>query len=178
MSRVRLVPVLVIALISLAVLFGFWQAYQHYKLFGPLESELRDIPGVSHIALNTASGNSVVVQLGPFHTLENGDLQTTYESIESKVRSTLGTTESIVLEDKSNAFLSNEYVNLEPMIFEGIRDGQYTQMIQSVEKSANSQGVAARITMDAHHFFIQLQYGSHYFYKVLSYQLNGGGASS
>ncbi|QRF23391.1 hypothetical protein FY534_06710 [Alicyclobacillus sp. TC] len=176
LSRVRMVPVLVIAIVTLGILFGAWQGYQQYRLIAPLQAELSKIPGVESVTINRSPSDTVVIQLGPVQTLVNHDLQSTYNEIQNDVIGTLGSGESIILKDKSDQTLTLDYESLQPIIFEGLNHGTYTQMIANVEKAAAKEGIQARVTMDYHNIYIQLQQGSHYLYDFHAYRLGQGGA--
>lgn len=173
MSRLRLVPILIILVITLAVLFGGWQAYRHYNLIAPLQTTLEKIQGVQ--SANVASGNSntVVVKLGKVQ-----DLQSTYDRISSAITAASGSAVNIEIEDNRTPALIAEYEQLQPILFQGLAQGTYTTMIRDVEAAAQKAGFATRVTMDDQHVFVQLEKNGHYLYNVQSYTLRQGAGSA
>ncbi|GEO27101.1 hypothetical protein AAC03nite_28860 [Alicyclobacillus acidoterrestris] len=180
MSRVRLVPIVLIAIVALAVLFGGWQAYQHFNLLGPLKKNLQQVKGVQTVDILTGSPDVVQIQLGPFSKLKNGDLQQTYDDITNQVSSRLGSGVKLRLSDDRNGTLSQALESYTPVLLEGIQKGNYREMIAQVTQMAKQQHIQCRITMDAQlNTYIQLEKGSHYLYTVMPYPpMHQGGASS
>lgn len=174
MSRIRLVPVIFILVISLAILFAGWQAYQRFNLVNPLKSDLSHVSGVQNVQIDTGSPNLIRVQLGSVK-----DLQTTYSEISKTVSGALGGKQQVVIMDHRDDTLSNAFeVNLQPVLMEGLAKGNYTEMIASAEQTAAKQNIDARITMDEHNIYVQLSKDNHFLYSVMPYTLHQGGASS
>ena len=177
MSRVRLVPVIFIIIITLSVLFGAFVAYRHFKLVGPLQSQLDSIAGVKAAQIDTGNPSQVVIKLGPVDKLQNQDLQTTYDAIQNKISGIFGSANNLKIQDNRDAALQTTYENLQPILAEGIRQGDYIQMIPDYEKAASQDGVHARVTMDLHNIYVQLWKGNHYLYDVVQYNLAQGGGT-
>lgn len=177
MSRVRLVPVIFIIIITLSVLFGSFVAYRHFKLVGPLQSKLESIAGVKVAQIDTGNPSQIVVQLGPVNKLQNQDLQTTYDTITNKISGIFGSTTKLQIQDNRNAELSSTYENLYPILAQGIHNGNYIQMIPAYEQKANQAGIHAHVTMDLQNIYVQLWKGSYYLYKVIPYNITQGGGT-
>lgn len=179
LSRVRLVPIFLVAMVVLAVLFGGWQAYQHFNLLNPLKRNLQQVSGVQTVSILTGSPDVVQVQLGPFNKLDKGDLQRTYHDISNQVESRLGTGVTLRLADKHGGSLVQTFeVSFEPVLIEGKAKQNYTEMISNVKALAKTDGIRARITMDSQSIYVQLEKGSDYLYRVMPYTTNQGGAAS
>lgn len=178
MSRVRLVPIVLVAILALAILFGSWQAYQHFNLLSPLKRNLQQVEGVQTVSILTGSPDVVQVELGPFSKLKNGDLQQTYHDITNQISSRLGSAVTIHLGDHQDNQLASALENYQPILHEGLAKGNYVEMINQVTKVAKSQHIQARITMDGQYIYIQLQEGSHYLYSVMPYSTPQGGVAS
>lgn len=176
MSRVRLVPIIFVAIISLAVLFGGFQAYRHFNMLRPLEIHLQKISGVTSVNIETGQNGVVVVKLGPIDTLKNDDLQSTYQAINQQIEDTLGSDANIHLLDNENSTLEMAFENLNPTLMEGLVKADYKQMIISYEQQAKTLGIHARVTMDDHNIYIQMSQGKYYLYKIQP--LHQGGVSS
>lgn len=173
MSRIRLVPMILILLISLAVLFTGWQAYRHFNLVNPLETQLSSVTGVKNVDVAVGNPTVVHVKLG-----QVADLQSTYRSISQTLSGSVKSSGDIIIEDNRNQALSDAWEQLNPMVYEGAAHGNFTEMISNVKKSAKQDGIDAKITMDAHHLYVQFEQGSHYLYEVLPYSQSQGGAAS
>jgi hypothetical protein len=178
LTRIRLVPIFIIVVVTLVSLIGGWQAYQHFNLLNPLQSKLTQIPGVESSHIDTNS-NRITIQLGPASKLQNGDLQTTYDKIISVTEATLGSSISITLLDHRDWSLSSVYETYTPSIAEGITKGNYTEMISSIEQKAKANHITARVTMNLHDIFVQFTKGNSYFYDVIPNSIHqGGGVAS
>lgn len=179
MSRVRLVPIFLVAIVVLAILFGGWQAYQHFNLLNPLKRNLQQVSGVQTVNILTGSPDVVQVQLGPFNKLEKGDLQETYRDISDQIGTRLGTGVTLRLADDHGGSLTQMFeVKFEPILLEGIAKDNYTEMIGKVQQLAKTSGVHSRITMDGQDIYIQLAKGNNYLYRVMPYTTHQGGAAS
>ncbi len=169
-SRVRLVPIILIAVITLAILFGGWQAYLHFNMIGPLETHLSSIAGVRSAVVEGGQPTTVRIQLGNVD-----DLETTYQKIYNQVSQSLGSNVDISIQDTRDTQLTKEYQKLTPALLEGIAKGNYTEMIASVEKQAVKDGFRATITMDKSYVYVQMSEGSHHLYDVFKYTSHQGG---
>lgn len=178
MSRVRLIPIVFIVLITLAVLFGGFQAYRHLNFINPLQSQIEKNSAVQSVQIVSGTPGVVRVVLKPVSQLNNQDLQTTYHNLTNAVRSAVGGSIALNIEDHRNAALYDDYESMQPTILEGLRDGTYKEMIASVDKLAAGDHIQARITMDQQDLFVQLWTNSHYLYDVIPYQANQGGGAS
>ncbi|CAM3931764.1 hypothetical protein [Alicyclobacillus pomorum] len=176
MTRIRLVPVILIALISFVVLSGGWWAYRQYNVVNPLKDSLGHISGVQSVQVDTGNPNVITITLGRV-----SDLQSTYQTISKAVRSVLGDPQSVTvnIQDNRNQDLNDVYEALVPVLQQGIAHGSFTDMISATQQKAKQMHADARITMDEHNIYIQLEEGSHYLYQVMPYTLlrQGGGAS-
>lgn len=173
MSRIRLIPMILIVLLCLGILFGGWQAYKRFNMVEPLKTQLATVPGVKNVEVNVGNPSSIKVKLGAVD-----DLQTTYKAIETKVSGSLGSSQSVQIVDNRNQTLGKAWEDLSPIVYEYGKKGNYTEMIAAVEKSAAAKGIQATVTMDTHNVYIQLAQGSHDLYDVWPYTLNQGGATS
>ncbi|KPV44849.1 hypothetical protein [Alicyclobacillus ferrooxydans] len=164
MSRIRLVPMLLILLVSLAVFFAGWQVYKRYNLVDPVKTDLQSVSGVQNVDVLVGNPTVIRVKLGPVQ-----DLQTTYDSIAEAVTGSVNAGSTIVIVDNKNKALQQEYENLFPSIMQGVSHGDYKQMITDVEKEATIDGFKSKITMDHHNIYLQLEQGTHYLYDVWNY---------
>ncbi|MBX5436829.1 MAG: hypothetical protein IRZ33_06400 [Alicyclobacillaceae bacterium] len=171
MSRVRLVPVICILIVSLAVMFGGWRAYLRFNLIDPLESQIRAIPGVKSVQVIAGNPNEVRIALRP----DVADLQTTYGKIARVVDSAMSG-EQLVIEDNESPALTQAYENFELILLEGLAKGDYVEMKNEIEQKARAMGIQARVTMDRNNVYIQMKKGGAYLYRIWPLH-QGGGAS-
>jgi len=163
---------------TLSVLFGAFVAYRHFKLVGPLQSELQSIPGVQMAQIETGNPSQVKIKLGPVDKLANQDLQSTYVKIVGMISGVFSGTNNLDIVDNQNQELTSAYeINLRPILLEGIAKGNFVEMIASVEQKAGQEGIQARVTVDVHNIYVQLSKGSNYLYDVFQYTTirQGGG---
>lgn len=173
MSRIRLVPVIFILVITLAILFAGWQAYQRFNLVNPIKSDLRQVTGVQSVQVDTGNPGTIRIQLGAVK-----DLQKTYKDISHVVSGSLGGSENVVILDHHNDALASALEDFQPILQQGLAKGNYTEMIASVEQKAAKQNINARITMDEHNVYVQLAEDNHYLYIVMINTVHQGGATS
>ncbi|MCL6453789.1 MAG: hypothetical protein K6T78_09300 [Alicyclobacillus sp.] len=173
MSRIRLIPMIFIALVCLGILISGWQAYKRFNMVQPLKAQLEAVAGVKNVVVDVGNPSTIQVKLGPVK-----DLQTTYDSILTKVDGQLGGTGAITLVDNRDSTLTAAWESLSPILYEGLRKGNYTEMISAFDTKAAKEGIRAAVTMDTRNVYVQLSKGSHYLYTVEPYSLNQGGAAS
>jgi len=178
MSRVRLVPIVVILVITLGILFGGWQAYRQFQLVQPLQTNIGKIHGVQTVQFQPGNSAVIDVHLGPFNKLVNGDLQQTYVAITKQITGSLGTSESIAIYDHSNTKLTTAFESYEPALHEGLVKGNYTEMIATLTAKAKASGINAIITMDDARVYVQLSDGPYYLYYIRPLPSLQGGVSS
>jgi hypothetical protein len=166
MSRIRVVPILIIMAVMSSVLFGGWELYRKFGLVLPLEEQLKADQAVTTVE-TTVSGQQrgIKITLKPV-----SDLQQTYEGLEKKVTASFGQQVKIDIADTRNDELKAFYRDIQPTLYGGIQKGDYTQMIEQVGASAQQAGLQSNITMNDRDIFVQLQQGKdHYLYEVIPY---------
>lgn len=174
MSRIRLVPVILIALISLGVLVAGWYTYQRVNVVNPLKTGLQSVSGVQSVQVQTGNPDVVEVRLGKVK-----DLQTTYSSISRITTSTLGSSVDVRLQDNRDDELTTaEQQSFKPFLYEAVAKGNFPEMFNTVRQNAAKMNIDARVTMDDHNIYVQLIKDSHYLYDVLPYTIHQGGGAS
>lgn len=165
MSRVRLVPIALIVVLSLAVLFGVWRLYLQFSLINPLVSKIATVPGVSLAKVESENPPAIKVTLKP-----NNDLQTTYLAILSRVNDSGNSNVHINIDNStSNTHLWRVFESLGPIIDKGEKQGDFPSMITAAEKQAAMEGAKAIVTMDvAQNIYVQISEENHHFYQVVT----------
>lgn len=167
MSRIRIVPIMMIFMVSLSVLFGGWELYRKFGLVGPLEQQLTADKNVTHVeSVVNGQDREIKITLKPV-----ADLQTTYEDLEKVVDQQLGSSVKIDLVDTRSQALKDEYRAIQPILYSGIAKGDFEAMIQNAEKAAKASGTDATITMDEQNIYVNLEKQGHHLYEVLPYKL-------
>jgi hypothetical protein len=165
MSRIRIVPTIVAMLVTLVLLFGGWIAYRNFGLVHPVEQELMSISNVEQVNVTVSTQNRVVkIKLSQVK-----DLQTTFHSIRNVVTQSLGNDTQIEVLDNRNEDLTELYQSLQPILFEGLHKGTYSEMIQAITNRSKQAGVNARVTMDMNNLYIQLSKDQNYLYDIVPY---------
>jgi uncharacterized membrane protein (UPF0136 family) len=165
MSRIRLVPIVLVAIVSLAILFGGWQFYQRYSVVKPLQTDLRTIKGVKSLDVQPGNPNAINVTLGTVEILK-------------KAQQELHGPVTISVSGNSNSALKKEYEDIQPTLMEGVAKGNFTEMIAKVTQMSKDKGIQARVTMDSQDIFVQMSKGKNHLYSILPYNLQGGGGVS
>ncbi|WP_018133297.1 hypothetical protein [Effusibacillus pohliae] len=166
MSRIRLLPTLLFFAAALTLLFGGWILYRDYGLVRPLKNELTGTRQVSDVEVKLN---------GPYKTIEVSlnkvpDLQTAYHSIKTTIGETLAPDVTIKLVDRRTPELESLFQSYQPMIYEGIAKGSFTDMIEKVQERGAKDGLdRAMVTMDHDNLYIQLEKGDRYLYEVIPY---------
>ena len=167
MSRVRLVPIVLIVVVTLGVLIAGFKAYEHFNLVTPLQTRIEQNSAVQSATVEVGNPSIIRLVLKPVDKLNNRDLQTTYLNLVNAVESLTGRNANLVIEDRRDATLTSDYEQLEPVLLSGLRKGNYTQMLANFGRQATQDGIYSRVTIDQHHVYVQLWTGSHYLYDIL-----------
>jgi len=162
MTRIRFVPILVTAIVTLLVLFGGWEYYQKFNVVDPLTQQLNKIHGVKSSNVVAGTPNVVSVTLGNVP-----DLQTTYKNIEQMAQTSLHGSLQIRISGTPDARLKQEYEDIMPTVMQGMANGNYSEMIQGVTKMTQQAGITSHVTMDSQDIFLQMSDGSKNLYSVI-----------
>lgn len=168
MSRIRFVPVLVFLLATVVVLFGGWIAYRDYGLVRPLKQQLAATQNVQTVETVNLSGPQREIEVS---MKKVPDLQTAYRSIKSAVSSKLKTDIAIKIKDQRTPELEAAFQSYQPLIYSGIAQGNYMDMIEKFQTHARKDGFTkANVTMDRENLYIQLEKGDNFLYEVIPYR--------
>jgi hypothetical protein len=163
LSRVRLVPIALIVVMSLAVLFGLWRLYLQFSLINPLVTKIVTVQGVASASVTSENPPEIQVKLKP-----NNDLQTTYLAIMSRISDAANANVKLNFVSSPSRSLWHVYEELEPIIDKGEAQGNYPEMIVAATKEARSLGASAVITVDVQrNVYVQIAQGKQTFYKVV-----------
>lgn len=179
MSRVRLIPIVLIVLITLGVLVAGYQTYRHLNFINPLQSRLQQNKAVTSVQVVGGSPSVIRIGLKSVSHLDNEDLQTTYHRLMTLIQSTTNSNVRLEFADQRNKTLSSDYEQMQPILYQGLRNGTYTQMISQIKLQAAKDGIQSSITMDQQNVYVELWDSSnHYLYDVITYQVSQGGGAA
>ena len=180
MSRIRIVPVLVAMSLTVSLLFGGWELYRNFGLVRPLEQQLMADKAVTQVeSVVNGSERAIKIHLKPVD-----DLQATYDGLEEVVTEQIGSNVKIDLVDQREESLKQAFRSVQPVLYSGIAKGDFTDMITQTEQELQKQGYQAKVSMNDHNIFVQIEKDGKYLYQVLPYgtatafsQLMEGGAA-
>ncbi|KEO84324.1 hypothetical protein [Tumebacillus flagellatus] len=165
MSRIRIVPVMVSLLVAFSLLFGGWEMYAKFGLVRPLEEQLKADPAVTQVeSVVDGADRTLKITVKPVD-----DLQSTYENLQTVAEQSLGSSVKLELVDTRGEDLKKEYQTIQPILYSGIANGAFPQMIQDAEKTASHDGTQAKISMNDQYIFVALQKNGRFLYEVLPY---------
>lgn len=159
--------IILVAVISLGVLFGARFAYEHLFL-GSLKEAFLSIDGVADLKVERGQQTILVVTLERVERLE-----TTYGAIRALAEERLGNHWTVELVDQRNGELVERYHQLHYALWQAISTGDFVEMADRVE--AVTQGLDARITVDRDFIYVELETEDGYLYEIMPRQ--GGQAS-
>ncbi|GAX89779.1 hypothetical protein [Effusibacillus lacus] len=169
MSRIRILPMLIFLTASLLVLFGGWILYRDYGVVRPLQKELISTRQVNAVDVRL-NGSPKVIEVSVNRV---SDLQTAYKSIQAKISNKLNAGVNVKMKDKRTPELEKLFQNYQPIIYEGIAKGSFTEMIDKVQSQGRKDGLDRTVvTMDSEYLYIQLERGDNYLYEVIPYNLS------
>ncbi|BCJ85439.1 hypothetical protein [Effusibacillus dendaii] len=166
MSRIRLLPTLIFFAAAMILLFGGWTLYRDFGLVRPLEQELKGTHQVVQVDVTVkGTQKSITVSMNRVD-----DLQTAYRDIIDKVSETFNTETTVKIRDKRTPEMEALFQAYQPVIYEGISKGSFTDMIDTIQKRAKQDGMSrAVVTMDRENIYVQLEQADHYLYEVIPY---------
>lgn len=146
----------VVAIVAtLAVLAGGQMVWQRFAVAQPLDKLFQGVDGVAKASWEEGKKDDVV-QI--YITLANvNNLQKTYSAINDGAKRILGTKPfKIHIEDKRTPELEQFYYNVHYHIQEAVATGNFSIMVERVQKQAADAGVAAKIIVEAKVVYLQL----------------------
>lgn len=165
MSRIRVLPVLVVMSLTVSLLFGGWELYRNFGLVRPLEQQLMADKAVTQVeSVVNGSERAIKIHLKPVD-----DLQSTYDNLEQIVQKQIGPDVQIELVDQRQDALNRAYRSVQPVLYSGIAKGDFTNMIAQTEQELKAQGYQSKVSLNDHNIFVQIEKDGKYLYQVLPY---------
>ena len=168
MTQIRIVPVLLTALISGALLFGGWFGYRHFAVEQPLAATFSGIEGVT--ARNpVVSGDHVTVEIMLDGKVGLADV---YRNIRERTGETLGGRKlELIIRQERNERLEKIWSSALFSIAQAMENRQYADIPAALrELEAAHPGLEAGTEMDDYNVYITLKLEGAVKYVVLPRQ--------
>ncbi|MDI3270346.1 MAG: hypothetical protein QJR00_06545 [Bacillota bacterium] len=158
------------ALLTFALLWGGFAAYRTWAISKPLEKTLAQVAGVRQAKV-TWQGHDALLTL----TLEEGaSLGSVYDAAEKAARRRLHGPFQVSFEDDPSPDLERLYLELNPILQEGLATGRFTEMAARVEeRGQESLGVMAKVYVTGDAVWVLLQNKDHRLIRSLTRDKGG-----
>ena len=166
-------PIVFASLLAvLAILFGMQFLLQRQAVSLPLNTRLRDVPGVLGQPTVSSTGSALDVQV---RLALVPDLQATYQQLLAAAGAGTSARVNLVLVDDRTAALLADYDQLNVILDQGRATGQFVSMQQSFDAAGKALGLTrAALVLGQNEMFVTLVSGSAYLYEVLPLTLSSG----
>lgn len=166
--KLRVVPLIITAALSAALLFGGWFTYRHYGVEQPLDRIANGIPGVESARVATTSDLvKVEVTLKP-----DADLSEVYRRIKTQGESVIGGKQlELTAAGESGTKLDKAWGYALFDVAESMETRRYSGVRDAMDKlSAKFPGLTAKTDMDEDNVYISLRDGKASKFVVLPRQ--------
>jgi hypothetical protein len=150
-----MIPVLLSALVSGALLFGGWFGYRHYAVEQPLAVTFAGIDGVT-ASDPVVTDDRVIVEI----TLDGGaNLAAVYRNIRERAAGVLGGRElDLVIREERNAKLEDIWSSALFAIAQAMETRRYADIPEVLDKLESAHpGLATEAEMDDYNVYITLK---------------------
>lgn len=158
MKNIRVVPVIITAAVSVAVLFGGWTLYNQVAVAAPIEEAIAAADGIDQASKPELTGDSVTVKV----TLsENANLREIYESIAVNGKDAIGGRELMLdIQNGSNKELDGYWYQALFEVAEAMENKSYSDIPAALETiTQQNKGVTATTEIDETNVYITLKKG-------------------
>ncbi|WP_337103431.1 hypothetical protein [Paenibacillus sp. YIM B09110] len=156
MKKISVVPVIVTAAISVAVLFGGWTIYNQVAVAAPLEDAIADVPGIVNSAKPKMSKDQVTIDV----TLsQDANLREIYQSINHNGKGAIGSRElKLDVLNESNKVLDDYWYQALFEVAEAMENKAYSNIPKALEEAGqDNPAIQAETEMDDNNIYITLK---------------------
>lgn len=155
---------LVVFVITLGLLLGSYQLYAKYIMVEPVKQQLQARSAISNVDVAKVDGQyRIAVQL---QQVDN--LQREYHDIQAILDNTLKKTPyKLTITDSGEDKLQDDYVRLQPAIYEAVASNRYVWLDQTLRQYAISTGISYRFYVDERFLYLHLAAGDDNLYRVI-----------
>ncbi|MCD9021153.1 hypothetical protein [Cohnella silvisoli] len=166
--KLKLLPIMITAALSAAILFGGWFAYRHYGVEQPLDRVANSIAGVESAKVETSSGHvKISVKLAP-----DANLGEIYRLIKRDGSGQIGGNQlELAATAKDSARLEKAWSYALFDVAEAMENRKYSGIRDAMGKlSEQFPGVTVTTDMDENNVYISMRDGDAAKYVVLPRQ--------
>lgn len=168
LMKLRILPIGISLVVSLAVLFGGWFIYDSYAMETPLNEVVKETPGVQNAKVNITK-DKVTIQFTP---AADASIREIYNSILTNGQSVIGS-RNVVLDVNSNssAALDNWWSKAMFDVAQAMETKQYGNIPVRLESLKTSfSGLVVQTEMDDQYVYVTLKDADHAKFVVLPRQ--------
>lgn len=166
MLKPRVLPIMISAVLSVAVLFGGWAIYNHVAVSAPLNDAIKEVPGLVDVAKPSIEQDYVriAVQLS-----DDANLRQVYENIAENGKAAIGDRKlELQIDSSSSAELDELWNQVLFEVAEAMETKAYSNIPKAMELAAGRyQGVSATTEMDGSNIYITMKQDKAAKYVVL-----------
>lgn len=165
MSKIKLLQAVLIAVVTLVLLYAGYFLFGRQTVGKPLQEELQKVSGVNKVEIIKASKgqpSQVKLQLAPTH-----NLALLYRQVDEITKSKL---ENYTINITGNANLEAQllFYQLSLLFYQGLNNGNYVAMQQEMTRQAALKGWGIEVQMDATNAYVVMYKGNKYWYQVIN----------
>jgi len=166
------IPIIIVSLLAGMALFfaGQW-LYQKYNYNEPLNYALNNNPSIDTFSVNN-KGNLLLVDVNLKY---DADLMQSYKDIRKTIADTIGNKNyKLVLGDTrdNDDVLKQVWYNSQYAVYEASFKGSFQDMVNTVNREAQSFGVEAIINVDPENIYLRLKHNGHNLDQVITLNIN------
>lgn len=156
MKKISVIPVIITAAISVAVLFGGWAIYNQVAVAAPIEEAIADVPGIVNSAKPKMTNEQVTIDV----TLsQDANLREIYHSIILNGKDVIGNRElKLDVRNESNKVLDDYWYQALFEVAEAMENKSYSDIPQALDAAAKENpAIQATTEMDENNVYITLR---------------------
>jgi len=164
-GELRIVVVLLAMILTVAILFGGYTAYNVYGVEKPLEAKLSDLPAVSSVSMEKEKkGYDIKLQLG---AVEN--LKSAYTQIENTLGQHFKAGDyELQIIDNRNEKLDSFYLQMQPAVQQSAAKCEFVWLDAYLAEKCRELGLTYNLMVDGKNIYIQIVDGPYYLYEVVA----------
>lgn len=166
-SEMKIHYIVLVAVVSFALLLGGYNIYTTHYLEEPMINNISELTQVKSVEINSAE-NLINVELA-----EGVPLKDAHKIIKPLV----GEQFSLQYASNASANLTDVFEKSNFIIQQGLKQGEYYFMYESLTKLYDEAGLTHNFVLDGDNLYIQLYDGNNYLYEVIPRTTKGSDAN-
>lgn len=154
--------IVIVVICALVLMFMAKFAFEHYKIEKPLEDMLGADEKINTYKIEEKEGQKIIyIEL---KNIEN--LKTYHEDLIDRIDNIVKDEYTVKLINPRNS-MQNYYYKMQFALYEAIETGNYTEMMDEIEKIADYYELDdCKVFISSQHIYLQFSKGDKSFYKV------------